>query len=65
MVNRIVNFAVACLVAKPLDRSEAKGGLLMIQTYVNYFDIMLTGLSQQGHIQSYSKSEAWQLSTQL
>ena len=28
----IVHFTVLCLVAKPLDRSEAKGDLVMIQT---------------------------------
>ena len=28
----IVHFTVACLVAKPLNRSEAKGDLVMIQT---------------------------------
>ena len=28
----IVHFAVTCLVAKPLNRSEAKGDLVMIQT---------------------------------
>ena len=28
----IVHFTVVCLVAKPLDRSEAKGDLVMIQT---------------------------------
>ena len=28
----IVYFIVVCLVAKPSNRSEAKGGLVMIQT---------------------------------
>ena len=28
----IVRFTVVCLVAKPLNRSEAKGDLVMIQT---------------------------------
>ena len=28
----IAHFTVACLVAKPLNRSEAKGDLVMIQT---------------------------------
>ena len=28
----IVHFTVVCLVAKPLNRSEAKGDLVMIQT---------------------------------
>ena len=28
----MVHFIVACLVAKPLNRSEAKGDLAMIQT---------------------------------
>ena len=43
---RIVHFTVACQVDKPLNRSEAKGDLVMIQTLllsnVNYFVIMLT-----------------------
>ena len=30
--NRIVHFKVVCLVAKPLNRNEAKGDLVMIQT---------------------------------
>ena len=30
--DNIVHFTVACLVAKPLNRSEAKGDLVMIQT---------------------------------
>ena len=30
--SEIVHFTVACLVAKPLNRSEAKGDLVMIQT---------------------------------
>ena len=70
--SEIVHFTVACLVAKPLNRSEAKGDLVMIQTSLfsnaNYFVIMLIGywsLSQQGHLQPQSKSKAWQLSTQL
>ena len=29
---RIVHFTVMCLVAKPLNRNEAKGDLVMIQT---------------------------------
>ena len=29
---RIVHFTVVCLVAKPLNRNEAKGDLVMIQT---------------------------------
>ena len=56
--SEIVHFTVACLVAKPLNRSEAKGDLVMIQTSLfsnaNYFVIMLIGywsLSQQGHLQ--------------
>ena len=32
MVITIVHFTVACLVAKSLNRSEAKGDLVMIQT---------------------------------
>ena len=31
-VLQIVHFTVVCLVAKPLNRSEAKGDLVMIQT---------------------------------
>ena len=30
--NTVVHFTVVCLVAKPLNRSEAKGDLVMIQT---------------------------------
>ena len=30
--NRIVHFKVVCLIAKPLNRNEAKGDLVMIQT---------------------------------
>ena len=63
--SEIVHFTVACLVAKPLNRSEAKGDLVMIQTSLfsnaNYFVIMLIGywcLSQQGHLQPHSKSKA-------
>ena len=70
--SEIVYFTVACLVAKSLNRSEAKGDLVMIQTSLfsnaNYFVIMLIGywsLSQQGHLQRHSKSKAWQLITQL
>ena len=32
MVASIVHFTVVCLVAKPLNRNEAKGDLVMIQT---------------------------------
>ena len=32
MLYLIVHFTVVCLVAKPLNRSEAKGDLVMIQT---------------------------------
>ena len=32
--NRIVHFTVVCLVAKPLNRNEAKGDLVMIQTFL-------------------------------
>ena len=32
--NRIVHFKVVCLVAKPLNRNEAKGDLVMIQTFL-------------------------------
>ena len=45
----IVHFTVACLVTKPFNRSEAKGDLVMIQTWllskVNCLVVMLdTGL---------------------
>ena len=30
----MVQFTVVCLVAKPLNRSEAKGDLVMIQTFL-------------------------------
>ena len=68
----IVHFTVTCLVAKPLNKSEAKGDLVMIQTccYSNAGDfvIMLTrywSLSQHGQLQPHSKSKAWQLRAQL
>ena len=32
--DRIVHFKVVCLVAKPLNRNEAKGDLVMIQTFL-------------------------------
>ena len=32
--NRIVHFKVVCLIAKPLNRNEAKGDLVMIQTFL-------------------------------
>ena len=32
--NRIVHFTVVYLVAKPLNRNEAKGDLVMIQTFL-------------------------------
>ena len=69
---KIVHFTVAYLVAKPLNGSEAKVYLDMIQTLllsnVNYLVITVTrncSLSQHGHLQPHSKSKAWQLSTQL
>ena len=57
---------VACLVPKPLNRSVAKGDLVMIQhccfSNANYFLTMLTrywSLSQQGEkLQPHSKSKA-------
>ena len=75
-LSTMVHFIVASLVAKPLNRSEAKegggGGLLGYKTCcfsnVNYFVIMLSrywSLPLQGHLQPHSKSKAWQLSTQL
>ena len=61
-----------CLVPKSVNRSQAKGDLVIIQTLLllnaNYFVIMLTrywSLSQQGDLQPHSKSKTWQLSTQL
>ena len=52
----ILHFTVVCLVAKPLNRSEATGDIVVIQTmllsYVNHSVIMLTSfasLSFQGH----------------
>ena len=57
---------------KSVNRSQAKGDLVIIQTLLllnaNYFVIMLTrywSLSQQGDLQPHSKSKTWQLSTQL
>ena len=59
----VVNFTLSntCLVAKPLDRSEAKVTLLWYKTCcfsnVDYFVIMLTrnwSLSKQGHLQPHS-----------
>ena len=68
----ILHFAVAWLVAKPFNRSEAKGDLVMIQILLllkcKLLVIMLTrywSLSQQGHLQPHSKSKAWQLSKNL
>ena len=68
-----VHFTVMCLVAKPLNRSEAEDDLVMIKKpccfwNVNDFVIMLTwywSLSQHGQLQPDPKSKAWQLSTQL
>ena len=68
----IVHLIFACLLPKPLNWSVAKGDLVMIKTLLlfkaNYFVIIVSrywSLSQQGHLQPYSKSKAWQLSTQL
>ena len=33
-IEQIVHFTVVCLVAKPLNRNEAKGDLVMIQTWL-------------------------------
>ena len=65
----IVHFTAAYLVSKlPLNSSE--GDFVMIQLLLlsnaNYFVIMLTrywSLWQQGHLQPYSKSKTWQVST--
>ena len=69
---RIIHFAVACLIAKPLNRSDAKGDLDMNKpccfSNVNYHVIVLIrhwSLSQHGQLQPHFKSKAWQLSTQL
>ena len=69
----IVHFTVVCLIAKRLNRSEAKGDLVMIQILLLlkckfFFVITLAryqSLSQQGHLQLHSKLKAWQLSKQL
>ena len=62
-------FIVACLVAKPLNRSEAEDDLVMMKTVItNDFVIKLTrywSLSQHGQLLPDPKSKAWQLSTQL
>ena len=59
----IVHFTDACLVAKPLNRSEAKGDLVMIQT-VLFFKCKLVcypvlarywSLSLKGHLQPHFK----------
>ena len=44
-IEQIVHFTVVCLVAKPLNRNEVKGDLVMIPgcfSNTNYFVIMLT-----------------------
>ena len=65
-------FIVVYLVAKPLIWSKAEDDLVMINKLLlfkaNYFVITVSrywSLSQQGHLQLYSKSKAWQRSTQL
>ena len=63
--NIVAHFTVACLVAKPLNKSEAKGDLVIIQKLLLLkckflFVIMLTRywpLSQQGHLQPHSRSK--------
>ena len=62
----IVHFTDVCLVAKSLNRSEAKGDLVLNQNNVaafkeNFILIMPSrycSLSQQGHLQPHSKSRA-------
>ena len=46
----IVHFTVVCLVAKPLNRSETKGDLVMIQTLLYYVKFFLFWL----HLSSFS-----------
>ena len=75
-----VHFTVTCLVAKPLNRTEAdcyNKNCYFADCYnkkpccfwdVNDFVIMLTrywSLSQHGQLQPDPKSQVWQLSTQL
>ena len=62
------HFTVVCFIAKPLNRSAARGDLVSCVSNVNYFILMLTrycSLSQQGHLQPHSKSKAWKLGAKL
>ena len=69
----IVHFTGVCLVAKPFNRSETKGQIMLWYkscyfSNVNCFVVKLTrywSLSQQGHVQPHFKSKAWQLNTEL
>ena len=67
----ILHFIVVCLVAKPLNRSEATGDLVVkpcFFSYVNHSVIMLTSfasLSFQGHLQPHFHTKAWLHFTQL
>ena len=65
----MIHFTVVCLVAKPLNRSEAKVDLVMVQTLLLFKCKLLcyldTGLYHIKVTQPHSKSKAWQLSTQL
>ena len=54
MADVIVHFTVVCLVARPLNRGEAKVDLVMIQTLLLFECKLLcyhaNSLSQQGHL---------------
>ena len=61
-VTKIVHFTVACLVAKPLEKSEAKVDLVMIKTLLLFQCKLLCyhsnwSLLQYGHLQPLSKSK--------
>ena len=63
----IDHFTVVCLVAWPLNESEAGGELFFIINYYNnIINIRKAGrfLSKQGHFQPHCHSKARQLSTQ-
>ena len=69
----IDHFTVVCLVAWPLNESEAGGDLVLIETSMLFlckFLLISTRkagrfLSKQGHLQPHLHSKARQLSTQL
>ena len=62
-------FTVVCTVAKPLNRSEAKVDLVMVQTLLlfkyNLLCYLDTGFYHIKVTQPHSKSKNWQLYTQL